>query len=193
MRILFFLLLLSLSLSSFAEDKPATTPQEPSALVSFANGKGDYGFRDQSGNIVIKQKYSNVFSEFEGKIAFVEDKKEGIVAIDRKGRIVLKPYIFDNGPDYISDGLFRFVEKDKFGFANADGKKVIPAQFDFANPFDDNGRAEFCMGCRLVIKPGREHKDIEGGKWGLINESGKVIVPPQYEHNQLYEHYYPNS
>lgn len=99
--------------------------------------------------------------------------EEGWVAINRRKQILYKPFIYDNGPDYVQEGLLRFVENGKMGFVNEAGKKVIPAQFDFVYPFE-KGKARFCNGCK-TIKDG-EHSmiDEKTGEWGEVDKKGRI-------------------
>ena len=78
------------------------------------------------------------------------------VGIDRNEQVLLVPFIFDNGPDYVEDGLFRFVENNKIGFANLNGQKIILPQFDFATPFE-NGLSEYALGGHREYDNGGEH------------------------------------
>jgi hypothetical protein len=100
--------------------------------------------------------------------------EKGWFAIDRKKNILLQIFIYDNGPDYISEGLFRFVENGKMGFANPKGKVVIPAAYDFVWPFE-NGKAQVCNGCEF--KKVDEHTALvpNVGTFFYINKKGKVI------------------
>lgn len=100
--------------------------------------------------------------------------EEGWVAINRKKQILYKPFIYDNGPDYVQEGLLRFVENGKMGFANEAGKKVIPAQFDFAYPFE-KGKARFCNGCKTIKDGEHSRLDENTGVWGLIDKKGRIL------------------
>lgn len=100
------------------------------------------------------------------------------VAINRRDSIILTPFIYDNGPDYIEDGLFRFEENNKIGFANLQGQKVTTAAFDFATPFK-NGMAAFNVGGKKKIT-GDEHWIWNGGLWGFINKKGSVVIEPKF-------------
>lgn len=136
-----------------------------------------FGFKNRRGRVRIPARYQMAFTDtFDRQIAFVVSAN-AVVAIDRQERRVLTPFIFDNGPDYLSSGLFRFVENGKMGFADADGRKLIPARFDFAAPFAGN-RAAFCVGCRQV--PDGEHHRLEGGTWGYLDKQGRVAIAPAY-------------
>lgn len=100
--------------------------------------------------------------------------EKGWFAIDRKKNILLEIYIYDNGPDYISEGLFRFVENGKMGFANPKAKIVIPALYDFVWPFE-NGKAQVCNGCKFE-RVGEHTALIPNvGTFFYINKKGILI------------------
>ena len=111
------------------------------------------------------------------KIAFVTFNFKWI-AIDRGDNIILTPYIFDNGPDYLKEGLFRYVDNNKIGFANMQGQKVIQATFDFVETFN-SGLAAFNIGGQYK-KIDEEHSTWQGGLWGFINKNGQVVIEPKY-------------
>jgi|GEM_PF-5625912 len=95
-----------------------------------------------------------------------------------RGRKIANIYFFDNGPDYYSEGLRRTVRNNKIGFINRKNIVVIRAEFDFAFPFR-NGYA-------LVIKDPvyekmGEHTAVHGGKYGLVNRQGRLVVPMKYD------------
>ena len=117
-------------------------------------------------------------------VAFVANAK-GWSCINRKGEVLLAPYLFDNGPDGTSEGLFRFVEGKKVGFADASCRVSIPAAYDFAEPFQE-GLAAVCNGCRTVPS-GVEHTTVEGGLWGYIDKKGTVVIPLQFEAADSFE------
>ncbi len=93
-------------------------------------------------------------------------------AYNRNGRFLFAPYIFDNGPDCICEGLMRFVKNKKMGFADRSGKIIIQAKFDYVSEFD-YGIAPFCNGCEFILKD--EHLHIQGGDWGYINKKGEEL------------------
>src|ERR1035437_2341482 len=116
-------------------------------LVAFSDsssGNELWGFKTTSGQISIKPKYEIIGTDTLFDIAFVTLNYKWI-AINKKDSLVLSPYIFDNGPDYVQEGLFRFVENNKIGYSNLKGQQIIPAQFDFASPFS-GGLAAFSIG-----------------------------------------------
>jgi hypothetical protein len=136
-----------------------------------------WGYQNISGRVLIDAEYhvANDFNQY--GIASVVDE-EGWVYINKNGKQMLRPYIVDNGPDYFSEGMARYVSDDKIGFMNAYGVSVIKATYDFALPFSE-GLAAFCMGCKKILQG--EYHLHEGGKWGYINKSGEVVIKPEYE------------
>ena len=149
-------------------------------LVAFSDsssGNELWGFKTTSGQISIKPKYEIIGTDTLFDIAFVTLNYKWI-AINKKDSLVLSPYIFDNGPDYVQEGLFRFVENNKIGFSNLKGQKIIPAQFDFASPFS-GGLAAFSIGGKME-KWDEEHSTWNGGLWGFINKNGQVVIKPKF-------------
>lgn len=103
---------------------------------------------------------------------------QGFVAFDKDNNKLFIVYPFDNGPDYPSEGFFRIIEDNKVGFADVNGSIAIAPQFDAALPFKD-GLAAYCQGCS-TIQDG-EHIKWEGGKWGFVDSSGRIVIEAQYE------------
>ena len=172
----------------FSCDKPITTTKNHPVMVAFEDTTKaeSWGFKDTNGQIIIPAQYSSVFEDtFSNDITFVfkkptssQDNTNGIIAIDKQNQFVLKPFIFDNGPDYLQEGLFRFVENDKMGFADVNGKKVIAAKYTFVNSFQE-GFAAFCEGCQKENMG--EHWRMVGGKWGFMDKNGKEIIGAQFD------------
>jgi hypothetical protein len=136
-----------------------------------------WGYENARGAVVITPQFS-VAGDFSSQgIAAVADES-GWKYIDRKGTILIRPFVFDNGPDPFQEGLARFKEAGRFGFFDESGGVVISPRFDFAAPFSD-GLAAFRQGCREHSQG--EHSSYEGGKWGFIDRRGIVVVPPQFE------------
>jgi hypothetical protein len=140
-----------------------------------------------SGDTIIPiGKYVYCYSETFDKIAFVTLKDphgdiamaHGNVAINREGKVLFEVLISDTKPDEVSEGLFRIKKNGKIGFANMQGEIVIKSQFDVAMPFN-NGYSAVCIGGKNIVED--EHSINVGGKWGYINKSGKLVVPPIYD------------
>ena len=146
-------------------------------LTPFSDAGDKWGYRNSTGKVVITPQYSAAMEFSEQGIAAVADK-DGWLYIDTKGNPLVRPFVFDNGPDYFEEGLSRYVDSGKFGFINASGKIVIPAAYDFARPFSES-RAAVCNGCRQ--EPVGEHKITVGGKWGFVDSKGNIVIPLEYD------------
>jgi hypothetical protein len=149
-----------------------------SGLVPIEAENGKLGYADAQGNVVIAPRFE-IAEEFskEGIAAVIDG--QGWALIDTQGRVLVRPFIVDNGPDYFEEGLARFLEGDKMGFFNRTGQVVIPARFDAAFPFHD-GLAAVCVGARKVKQAGQPTL-TEGGQWGYIDRKGEVVIPPRFD------------
>jgi hypothetical protein len=123
-----------------------------------------YGIRQCDGSPGLPARFE-VAEEFTGGgIAAVRDDS-GWYYIDRQGRFVVRPMIFDAGPDYFVEDLSRFVENGKMGFIDDTGRIVVPAIHDFAFPFE-NDEARVGQACEM-IKDG-EHTIPACKVWSTI-------------------------
>lgn len=150
-------------------------------LISFidtSSGQVLYGYKNVKRKIIIPAKYNLVDTDTLHHIAFVVGDS-GFVVINRKDSILCHPFVFDNTPDFIHEGMFRFEENNKIGFANLKGEKVAPASFDFAEPFSE-GLAAFNTGGRKEYLHMDEHYKWAGGLWGFINKKGTIVIKPTF-------------
>jgi hypothetical protein len=132
-----------------------------------------YSYLDPKGKIIIPPgKYDICFTEIFSKFAIVYIKKIGLVGINRKENVLFNVYVFDNGPDYPSDGLFRILRNGKIGYADTLGNIIIPPKFDCAFPFE-NGIAQVGIGCKTKIDG--EHSFWIEGKWHKIDKRGNIV------------------
>ncbi|MCC7303643.1 MAG: WG repeat-containing protein [Bacteroidia bacterium] len=138
---------------------------------------GKYGFRDSLG-VIIPARYDFAY-DFDTSLVTAVTDSSGWSIIDRKGNYLLTPVVYDNGPDYFEEGLARFIDNGKMGFFNTRGQKVIPANWDFATPFKA-GLTSVCLGCSQVPID-EEHWKMEGGKWGMMDKTGKMVIPAEYQ------------
>lgn len=143
---------------------------------------GKWGYRNARGIVVPPRlQQARPFSP-EGIAAVVDD--QGWAYIDATGKLLVRPYVFDNGPDYFRQGLARFTGAGKFGFFDRRGRVAIPAKFDFAAPFSE-GLAAVCEGCKEVRLG--EHSVRQGGRWGFIDRSGALVIPARFEEARQFE------
>lgn len=137
--------------------------------------KNEVGYKNINGNVVIPQgKYTLCFTDTFKTFAIVLKPNIGFIAIDQLENILYKVFVFDNGPDEPSDGLFRIIENNKIGFADAiSGKILIKPQFDCAFPFED-GVAQVSTNCTVKLEG--EHSSWESNDWFYIDKTGKKII-----------------
>lgn len=95
--------------------------------------------------------------------------------INRQGKF-LHVLTFDNGADYFVEGLVRAWVNGKVGYYDTNLEPVIPAIYDWGTPFDQ-GRAEVCQGCTRSPADADGHWAMGGGKWGIIDRTGKLVEP----------------
>jgi WG containing repeat len=132
-----------------------------------------FAYLNSAGDTVIPLgKYSFCFTEVFDKYAIVSLPGKGFVGIDRKENIIFSVYVFDNGPDYPEDGLFRITDKGKIGYADTLGNIIVKPRYDCAYTFE-KGIAKVGYGC--LSKTDGEHSWWVGGKWLRIDKKGNVI------------------
>ena len=135
--------------------------------------KDAYAYVNARGDTIIPfGRYFICYTNKFYKWAIVSSEDKGLIGIDRKENVLFNVFIFDNGPDYPSNGLFRIVKDGKIGYADLNGQIVIQPQYDCAYPFK-NGKAEVGKGCG--IKSDGEHSSWTGGQWVTIDKKGKII------------------
>lgn len=164
-------------------EPPTESPQPVAAQSdakgapqSFEAGDGRFGYRDASGREILPARYHAAMEFAPTGVAFVVDD-EGWACIDVTGSVRLRPFVFDNGPDYPSEGVFRYVEGDRMGFADDACRPTITAAWAFAGPFAEQ-RAPVCRGCAPAHG---EHAMPNGGKWGFVDPSGREVIAAEWD------------
>lgn len=101
--------------------------------------------------------------------------KSKIVAIDRNENILFEAYMFDNGPDWLVDGLFRMVRNGKIGYSDCNGVIVIEPKYSCADQFE-KGIARVALDCKIVENDtDPEHTSTESTTWFLIDKKGNKV------------------
>ena len=158
--------------------------QEEEVLVKVEKD-GKYGFVDKSGKVVIPFIYDWANDFKDGLAMVVKDGKDAdsnneYGFVDKSGKVVI-PLIYDGAGNF-KDGLAKVSKSGKYGFIDKSGKAVIPLIYDDVLDYDDvvdeihekddNDRAYFEEGLLKVRKD---------DKCGLIDRSGKVVIPIIYD------------
>ena len=95
-------------------------------------------------------------------------------------RIIARHYAafqYDNGDDYVSEGLYRIVDrKGRIGYADETGKTVIRPRFAFGYPFEGGKAKVTDSGERKeVAGSGGEHWYWESDDWYYIDRNGDIV------------------
>lgn len=87
----------------------------------------------------------------------------------------LSYFIYDNGPDYVENGMQRIIKGEKIGYINArSGRITVAPQYKCAEPFK-NGRAEVSYNCTISAKDSEGHSSWCGGEWFFIDKKGRRL------------------
>ncbi|KQQ12036.1 hypothetical protein ASF53_15345 [Methylobacterium sp. Leaf123] len=110
---------------------------------------------------------------FERGLAELRVPGVGCLWVRRDG-LALPVFILDNGPDPFEQGLVRSWREGKVAFYDRRLRLVLATPYDWAFPFNARGEALVCEGCR---SDGRDPASMVGGRWGLIDRTGRPVMP----------------
>lgn len=133
-----------------------------------------WGYKDQSGKVVIPPKFINAsgFSEGLAAVELLANAHWGF--IDKTGKTVI-PFEY-KGAGSFSGGLapvqkvIKETGQSKWGFIDQKGQTVIPFQYQEAGNFSEGLAA-----VRLFVK------EVNKDMWGFIDRSGKVVLPFEFD------------
>lgn len=165
LTILFFLF----QLHSFyaQEDTLYLVEQEATGLQAYINSAGD--------TIIPAGTYEMCFTDVFVDYAIVMtngDRGWRAVAIDRSGAEIFEVYWYDNGPDFIEEGLFRIIIDGHIGYANEAFEIVIEPRYACAEPFME-GKARVTFDC-VRSAEGEFIREISDS-WFYINREGERV------------------
>ncbi|HSL88005.1 MAG TPA: WG repeat-containing protein [Ignavibacteriaceae bacterium] len=163
--------------------------QQNNYWTAFWDEDGEkFGFKDNSGLIVIQPKFSGFSFVIRLEHIFIAseelDDKLDIYYLTKSGRQFGRDsiYLFDNTPDCESETFIRFKDKkaEKVGLFNRNGEVVIPAIY--------NDMTEVNNGLVIALKDAEkkyweehQHSDCNhfswiGGQTMLIDTNNRVII-----------------
>jgi hypothetical protein len=112
---------------------------------------------------------SNPASSSQGKLSMLEKDHKWVV-VDEQKTVLYEVFLYDNGPDAPSEGLYRIVKDGKIGYADASTHAiVIEPQYDCAYPFE-NGKAKVSTNCKTTQDG--EYQVWESDAWQFIDKKG---------------------
>ena len=82
---------------------------------------------------------------------------------------------FDAGPDPFQEGLARQNINGHIVYIDLHLRPRLATRYDWAAPFN-HGHAEACAGCREASVEGGEHHTMTGGKRGVADRRGGLVV-----------------
>lgn len=149
--------------------------QDDDYLIAFNDANHEHvGFKNAAGDTIIPfGKYLYSYTDTLKSMAIVLHQELGWIGIDKDENILFHCFIYDNGPDYVEEGLFRIVKDDKIGFANEDGVIVIEPIYQCAFPFE-GGKAQVALNCKSV-PIGGEYSKWVSEEWLYIDKNGQII------------------
>ena len=141
--------------------------------VCYLNERGD--------TIVPYGKYRYCQTDTIKKIGFAYENKPKdarIICINDAGKELFYVFKYDNGPDYIQEGLFRIMNEDGLvGFADSLGNVIIEPQFKFAYPFKGGKTKATLKGERKVVPESDGEKHYwESATWFYIDKKNRRLT-----------------
>jgi hypothetical protein len=139
---------------------------------------GLYGYSDATGEFVIKPQFDQAMP-FTNGIARVKIRYHWRL-INTKGKFINKSLYeeisdFRNGVAVVSKKESLASNKIVYGLINIKGTEIIEPRYDYLTPASD---LSICMVGIKEQLPGKEETRI---RFGVINASGKVVVPVAYQ------------
>jgi hypothetical protein len=127
--------------------------------------------------INLKQSHLNNLAFGSDGLACVRFSHDDIFYVHENGQ-TQRTYFFDNGCDYFEEDLARGIINGKMVYINKRLEAVLSPQFEFLTSFY-YGHAVVCNGPFITQTDG-EHTFRTGGKCGLIDKQGKLVVEAKY-------------
>lgn len=84
---------------------------------------------------------------------------------------------YDNGDDYVSEGLYRIVDRQgRIGYADENGQPVIKPRFAFGYPFKDGkAKVTYVGKWKEVSGSDGEYRYWDSDVWYFIDKSGHEV------------------
>lgn len=140
--------------------------------VAEASKNGKFGYIDEKGNEITPFIYDYTRRFENGKASVNKDNKIITIYKTSKNNVIYSKI----HTDY--DGLCRVMNENKYGFIDAKTEEVkIPLIYSNAMDFN-NGYAVVTVGGTWEMNG--TQSTLTGGKMGLINSLGEMVIPANY-------------
>ena len=169
------------------------------------------GYIDRTGRLVIPAKFTQALGFTEGLAAVMtnipekDNRREDWGFIDHQGNLVIPP-TFDQA-DAFTEGVALVETRDgTFAYIDRTGKTQFVAKGEDGKPLEavfmivrwrgykeqafsfHEGLARIKVGAHEIHSSFAGEANLkyhgfyyEGGKWGFIDKTGKVVIPPQFD------------
>ncbi|MDO5652166.1 MAG: WG repeat-containing protein [Moraxella sp.] len=127
---------------------------------------GRFGYMDKQGKTAIPNQFLSA-KNFSGGLAVVRTE-QGFGVIDKQGRFVVQPNTNFKGIKTYSGNRAIFSQGDYAGVLDNTGKIIVSANKKYRTIGD------FQDGMATVV--------VQDSLYGLIDDTGREIIPPIYEH-----------
>jgi hypothetical protein len=172
---------------------PALVMADSSCAYPSKKDDGSIDYFEDCGSIngdkvILNNSHLNNLAFDSDGLACVMFSTEDIFYIHQNGH-KQRTYFFDNGCDYFEEDLARGINNGKMVYINKQLEIALTPDFEFLSRFD-YGHAVVCNGPFNEHKQG-EHALRTGGRCGLINHQGELVVEAKYniEDQQPFQDY----
>jgi hypothetical protein len=103
-----------------------------------------------------------------------------VTVIDTNNQVLIPKGKLDFDPGFMPNhgslsDIIPFKEKEKYGFCDLKGEIIIPAKFDFVQPFSE----DLAVAGRLIFSD--PYRGIFNYKLGYINKKGEFVIPEKFD------------
>jgi hypothetical protein len=144
-------------------------------ILAFNSDSSRCGYLNSVGDTIVPCHFVHCFTDTICSFGTMMSLSGKVAAYNKSGEFLYEVYYIDNGPDYISDGMFRILENGKMGYANERGEVVIKPQYDCAFAFEA-GKAQVSFDCQR--KKVDEYTFWESDNWFYIDKEGNKVAAP---------------
>lgn len=148
---------------------------ERTAVEQEAGENGSAFFLNEEGDWLWYENMTEKTDSYGHLLKVVWNKGEW-VAMDAEGKRLFRVFSYDNGPDYVKEGLFRILDENgRVGFADTKGNIVVKPQFAFAFPFEgETAWATYEGESKEVAGSGGEYHYWESKRWYEVTKEGEI-------------------